>query len=215
MSDGIALLVSYVYVFAIIGLGEVIRRSRGYGSEFTRKVIHIGVGMWIFGTVALFESRTWALVPPLTFVLINYLSYRYGLFKAMETEEANPGTVYFPIAFAALIAVFWGSPGLLTASLMPMTWGDAMGAVLGRRWGRHRVGLRGRTLEGSAAMWAFGFVSAALALALVGQVPWGSALAAAAITSLAATLVEAFTPLGLDNLTVPAASALVLWGLLA
>ena len=72
--------------------------------DFTRKFIHIGVGMWVVGTVLLFENRFLAVIPPLSFVLINYVSYRRETFKAMETgEKGNLGTVYFPLSFAILI----------------------------------------------------------------------------------------------------------------
>ncbi len=74
MSDSLALLVSYVYVFSAIGAAEGLRRWRGYPTEFTRKFIHIAVGMWAYGTVLLFHSRAFAVIPPLTFVVLNAIS---------------------------------------------------------------------------------------------------------------------------------------------
>jgi len=54
--------------------------------------------------VLLFEHRTFAIIPPLAFVVINACSYWRGTFKAMETgEKENLGTIYFPLSFAALI----------------------------------------------------------------------------------------------------------------
>ena len=44
--DYTALIVSYAYVFGVIGLGEVLRRLGHRPVGFTRKFIHIGVGMW-------------------------------------------------------------------------------------------------------------------------------------------------------------------------
>ncbi len=55
--DAIALITSFAYVFAAIGVAEGLRKWRGYPAEFTRKFIHIAVGMWAFGTVLLFETR--------------------------------------------------------------------------------------------------------------------------------------------------------------
>lgn len=212
MNDGLALLISFGFVFAILALAEAIRRWRGYGVEFTRKVIHVGVGMWVFGTVALFQRWQMAVIPPLAFVVLNYLSYRFNLLKAMETGgKGSLGTVYFPIAFAALIVLFWSRPILLTASLMPMTWGDAMGAIVGRKWGKRRLGLNGRSLEGSAAVFLFSLATVALTLIILGPMNAVQALGIGALVAAAATIVELVSPWGLDNLTVPAASALVLW----
>jgi phytol kinase len=217
--DYMALIVSYVYVFAVIALGELIRRVAHRPAEFTRKFIHVGVGMWVVGTVLLFETWYLALIPPATFVVINALSYWRGTIKAMELEaRGNLGTIYFPIAFAAVIYYYWSQPVLMVASLMPMTWGDAMAAIFGERYGhyRYRVGGRTRSLEGSVAMLFWSWIATFLALFvmpyLLGKPPinWLLALIQGAAVALVCTLVEALSPWGIDNLTVPAAAVLVL-----
>ena len=153
--DYTALVISYAYVFAVIALGELLRRVGKRPPDFTRKFIHIGVGMWVLGTVFLFETWYFALIPPATFVLINAISYWQDTFKAMESEEkGNLGTIYFPISFAAVLYFFWNQPVLMVASMMPMTWGDAMAAIIGRRYGHYHyaIGKRTRSVEGSVAM---------------------------------------------------------------
>jgi phytol kinase len=217
--DYTALIVSYLYVLAIIGLGELLRRVGRRPLEFTRKFIHVGVGMWMVGTVVLFETWQFALVPPLTFVVMNALSYWLKIFKAMESEERDSlGTIYFPIAFAALIYVFWDQPLLLVASVMPMTWGDAMAAITGQRYGHYRFTIGGhtRSLEGSAAMLFWSWLATSAVLGgmpyLLGQSPvnWLLALIYGGFVAVLSTTAEALTPWGLDNLSVPAAAALAL-----
>ncbi|MGD2206367.1 MAG: phosphatidate cytidylyltransferase [Anaerolineae bacterium] len=217
--DYTALLLSYAYVFAVITLGEFLRRIRNRPLDFTRKFIHIGVGMWIVGTALLFENWYLSLIPPATFVLINALSYWRGAIKAMESgEKGNLGTIYFPLSFMAVIYYFWGQPVLMVASLMPMTWGDAMAAIVGRRYGHYRftVGRQTRSLEGSVAMLFWSWTSTSLALVvmpyLAGQplVDWILALIYGGAVALVCTLVEALSPWGIDNLTVPAAAVLIL-----
>lgn len=216
MTDPLAILISFVYVFVVLGLAEGLRRAFKLDIEFTRKVVHISVGMWAWGTAALFQDKWLAMVTPAAFVVINALSYRYGLFLAMESRDRrNLGTIYFPIAFIALIALFWGDlKPLFVAALMPMTWGDAFAAVIGRRFGRRRYTVFGttRSLEGSLAMFAFSFAGVWLALLAfssggpMAELAWLPALAAA----LAATAAESISPFGLDNLLVPAVSAAAL-----
>jgi phytol kinase len=217
--DYTALAVSYAYVFAIIALGELLRRIGRRRAEFTRKFIHVGVGMWVVGTVLLFETWYLALIPPATFVVINALSYWRGAIKAMELEgKGNLGTIYFPIAFAGVIYYFWSQPVLMVASLMPMTWGDAMAAVFGERYGHYRYAIGGRTrsLEGSVAMFFWSWVTTSLALFvmpyLLGKplINWLLALLQGAAVALVCTLVEALSPWGIDNLTVPAAAILIM-----
>jgi phytol kinase len=211
--DVLALIASFAYVFAAIGAAEGLRKWRGYSVDFTRKFIHVAVGMWAYGTVLLFENRTFAVITPLSFVAINAFSYWRGTFKAMETgERGNLGTVYFPLSFAALIWVFWGRPHLIVAGLMPMTWGDALAAVVGRRIGRRRYTVLGstRSVEGSMTMFFASWVAASVALLLFGPSGPITAVWVAAVTAFGAAVVEAVSPWGIDNLTVPAVSALIL-----
>ena len=213
-SDWLALAVSYVFVFAAIGIAEGMRKRRGYSTDFTRKFIHITVGMWSVGTVLLFDRWYMAIIPPASFILINYLSYRQETFKAMETgEKGNLGTVYFPLSFVLIVFLFWQQPHLVVASLMPMTWGDAMAAVLGARYGQFRYTLWGstRSLEGSISMFLFAFTATFLVLWLFPPLGLGISLLYALIVSVITTLVEAVTPWHLDNLTVPLVSAVILY----
>ncbi|TET54108.1 MAG: phosphatidate cytidylyltransferase [Anaerolineales bacterium] len=217
--DAIGLLASFAYVFLMIAVGEGLRRSRGYAVDFTRKFIHIAVGTWAYGSVLLFESRTMAMIPPLGFVLINAISYRWDIFKAMELgQKGKLGTVYFPLSFAVLIWFLWDQPHLLVAALMPMTWGDALAAVVGGRWGRNRYTIAGstRSAEGSLTMLFAAWIATAIPLLVLATpaIEPLAAVGAAALVAVAATGVEALSPWGIDNLTVPAVSALVLVALL-
>lgn len=213
-SDWLALAASYVFIFAAIGIAEGMRKWRGYSTDFTRKFIHITVGMWSVGTVLLFEHWYMAIIPPASFILINYISYRQETFKAMETgEKGNLGTIYFPLSFSVIIILFWSRPHLLVASLMPMTWGDALAAVLGARYGQFRYTVWGstRSLEGSVSMFLFAFIATFLALWIFAPLSLGLGLFYALIVALLATLVEAITPWHLDNLTVPLVSVVTLY----
>jgi phytol kinase len=218
--DWLALIISYVYVFAMIGIGEGLRKWPGqakpgtYSTEFTRKLIHISVGLWAFGTVLLFEHWYFAIIPPLSFVVLNYISYRQEIFKSVETgEKGNLGTVYFPISFAIIVRLFWASPHLLVASLMPMTWGDALAAILGRRYGQRKYSVLGstRSVEGSLAMLLFSWLSTFIALLLLSPLVWQTSLLYSLALAVFATLVEALSPWHIDNLTVPLLSAALLY----
>jgi phytol kinase len=241
MNDLIAVLISFAYVFSVLGVAEGLRITLKWNVESTRKFVHIGVGMWAFGTAVLFQSKWFALIPPLAFVLINYISYRRILFVAMESEdESNLGTIYFPIAFAAMILLWFDlSKALFIASLMPLTWGDPLAAVIGKRFGQHRYTIQGmtRSVEGSVALlvasalsiflplqWFFDIDLTVLLYQAVNS-EWGPiidvigpynlpesyALAGvfAVVIGWTAALVESRSTRGLDNLTVPGVVAMV------
>lgn len=217
MNDYIAIVIAFVYVFAVLGIAEALRRGLALSTDFTRKVVHIAVGMWSWCAVLLFESRWMAIVPPAAFVALNYISYRRDIFKAMEAgDRSNLGTVYFPAAFVAIILASgeqWKT--LLPLALMPMTWGDSFASIVGRRFGRRKyaVGASTRSIEGSAAMFAFSLISVAAALWSTTGQGITAALSTAFLVALAATVAEALSVRGLDNLFVPAASLAVLLAL--
>jgi phytol kinase len=105
-------------------------------------------------------------------------------------------------------------------------WGDGLAAIIGEAhggtrlciWGRIRVRRRGsKSVAGTAAMFAASF-AVTLIFTLVFSTRFGapgSALGISAVVALAATAVEAFTPLGIDNITVPLATALLYAGVFA
>ncbi|MBP8950505.1 MAG: hypothetical protein KBG73_16795 [Candidatus Promineofilum sp.] len=216
MNNTLGFILCLLYVFTMIGLAELLRRRRGYGSGFTRKVIHIGVGMMSWFLHLLFTSP-WPFVAACgAFMVINLLDWRYDFFKAMKSSSrSNLGTVYFPLAAAVVALVFWEQPPLMVAALMPLTWGDGLAPVIGATWGKrvYRIHTSTRTMEGSLGFFVAGFVFTWLALWVMPGLPEISPAAAvlpALIIMGVTTLIEAVSIWGLDNLTVTAAAILIL-----
>lgn len=216
MNNTLGLIICFAYVFAIIGLAEGLRRWRGYGSGFTRKVIHIGVGMMSWFLPFLFTSPWPFVFACAAFMVINLLDWRYGFFSAMQSShKSNLGTVYFPLAAAVVAIIFWDEPPLMVAALMPLTWGDGLAPVIGAAYGRrfYKIHTSTRTIEGSVGFFVAGLIFTWLALWVMPGSPEISPLAAlppALLIMLVTTLIEAVSIYGLDNLTVTAAAILIL-----
>ncbi len=227
-NDFIGLAISYIYATSLLVIGEGMRRLFGVKPDLTRKVIHIGAGMWVFGILLLFKHWEIGIIPFATFIGLNYLLYRYRIIGAMDTQDSSPGTVYFAISVTLLFGLLWRPGGpvdnaqIAVAGVMAMTWGDALAALIGRRFGQHKyqVGNSVRSWEGSAAM----FVASTSVIFLVLLLLPGSslsplatplglerALLTAIVTSTFATFAEAVSPHGTDNLSVPLVAAAVLW----
>ncbi|WP_420642045.1 diacylglycerol/polyprenol kinase family protein [Candidatus Leptofilum sp.] len=216
MNNWLGLIICFVYVFGIIGGAEGLRRWRGYSSGFTRKVIHIGVGMMSWALHFLFDNPWFFVVACAAFMVINLLDWRYGFFAAMaSSDRSNLGTVYFPFAAAIVAIIFWETPPLMVAALMPLTWGDGMAPVIGKAYGRrlYVVHTSTRSVEGSMGFFVGCLLFTWLAL-------WGmsgspdispaAALLPALVITLTTTLVEAVSIWGLDNLTITAVAILIL-----
>jgi phytol kinase len=216
MSNTLGIIICFVYVFAMIGLAEGLRRWRGYGSGFTRKVIHIGVGMMSWFIPFLFTSPWPFVFACVAFMVINLIDWRYGLIGSMQSKHrSNLGTVYFPFAAAVVALVFWEQPPLMVAALMPLTWGDGMAPVIGAAYGRrfYHVHTSTRTIEGSLAFFVAGFIFTWLALWVMPGSPEISPVDAvfpALVIMAVTTLIEAVSIWGLDNLAVTAAAIVIL-----
>ncbi|MFQ5400905.1 MAG: diacylglycerol/polyprenol kinase family protein [Anaerolineae bacterium] len=216
MNNWIGLVISIVYIFGVIGGAEALRRRRQYSSDFTRKVIHISVGMMSWALHLLFDTPWFFVAACAAFMLLNFLDWRYGFFAAMaSSDRANLGTVYFPLAMSVAAVLFWDHPPLMVAALMPLTWGDGLAPVVGRAYGRHpfQVHTSKRTVEGSAGFFIAALLATWLALWGMGGTPQVTPAAAflpALVVAGVGTLVEAVTIWGLDNLTITAAAGLVL-----
>ncbi|MGQ9851273.1 MAG: diacylglycerol/polyprenol kinase family protein [Aggregatilineaceae bacterium] len=227
--DWIGLGASYAYATGLLVLAEVIRRWRGYPQDFTRKIVHIGAGMWVFGVLALFDTWYIGIIPFASFIVINYILWRYKVLQAMDAPDSSPGTVYFALSITLLFLAFWrtGSPEdkgyIAAAGTMAMTWGDSMAAIIGKRFGRHHYNVAGgtRSWEGSAAMLIASAIAMFLTLVLVPgsalgplapTLASGVALAATLTGALVATVAEAFSPSGTDNLSVPLLAGAVVFG---
>ncbi|MFQ5436559.1 MAG: diacylglycerol/polyprenol kinase family protein [Anaerolineae bacterium] len=216
MNNWLGFLLCFIYIFSIIGVAELLRRQRGYSSDFTRKVIHIGVGMLSWALHFLFDTPWFFIAAAVLFMIINFLDWRFGLIKSMaSTDQSNLGTVYFPLAAAVVALLLWQQPPLMVAALMPLTWGDGLAPVIGKRWGKrpYTIHTSHRTLEGSAGFAAAAFLFTWLALWFIGGNPAIAPVAAllpALVIALATTAVEAISIWGLDNLTITAVALVII-----
>lgn len=214
----IGLLLSYAFVFAVLALAQVLLYGLKVPVFYLRKLVHIGVSHWWLVAVVYFSQPIYPMIGALSFVFINYISYKRKIFQAMELSpgedgEGNLGTVYFPVSLAVVVLTTFGGPVPMyvgTMAILVMGYGDGMAAIVGKlskglawnfSWGYKKK----KSLLGSSAIFGITFV-------LVYGISLGAgqlALEPALILAVIVTLVEAYTPWGLDNLTVPVAVLMV------
>jgi phytol kinase len=214
----VGLLVAAAYLHVAASL----KRDRGWPTGYTRKVFHF----LVFGTAAAVQvtlgvSALLCFGAAVSAVIFSAVLRGAGnpWFEAIARESDAPRRTEFVLVpyLATLIgglvgnALFGGDAvyGYLVAGF-----GDAVGEPVGTRFGRHRYRVpsaRGvaswRSVEGSAAVFLVSLAAVAVAVALRGA---AAMLVPMLFIALVATLVEAASPHGWDNLTmqlVPAAMA--------
>jgi len=226
--DILGLVLSYIYAFGLLFVVEAIGKKLHISQFITRKIIHIGAGLWAWAIIALFDHWYFGIIPFASFIVLNYIFVKKQSFEQMDEAESTLGTVYFAFSITVLFLAFWRTDALIDrvqiaiAGTMAMTIGDAFAALLGRHLKSKTFHIFGNTksLIGSVAMFVFSFIAIIVSLWIVpgsSLSPAGGVLSMPTmvqfsfITAVVATLVEALSPKGTDNLTVPLLSGLVLF----
>ena len=222
-----------VYAIIAVSLAIVMVMERRGTDKNVRKIVHIGVGFFVF--VWWMFSENWIM-----FVFFA-LPFAIVLFAAMLKDNVvsnstlgdiannqghKTGLFLYVVSIGVLIVFFWGHWTAATIGIVAMTWGDGFGSVIGKRFGRHRI-LNGKSLEGSLAVFAATAVMTAVIVLFYGWLtasgfyPTGDSIAivpvwaVSVIAGFLAMVLEALCPGQYDNLVIPlvVACAMVLLGL--
>jgi len=184
--------------------------------EWSRKLVHIGSGPVVLIAWWLGIDRAIAVPAAAMITLIAALNHRFRLLPAVEDVDRHSyGTVAYGASFTLLLWLWWPArPDAVAAGVLVMALGDGLAGLLGPRLASPSWSVFGerRSLVGTAAM----ALSSLLVLGLLAVLGEGPAPGAAAITLIAGvvTALEQWAFLGVDNLTVPMATA-GLWILLS
>ncbi|MDJ0597411.1 MAG: SEC59/DGK1/VTE5 family protein [Crocosphaera sp.] len=202
-----------LYLGGIIGLAEVLNRLRGTDAEFTRKIVHIGSGNVVL-------IAWWLQLPPWVLIgasfiasIIALISYFLPILPSINSVgRKSLGTFFYALSIGILTQWFWatGHPQYLVIGILVMAWGDGMAAIIGQKFGQHSYEVLGvkKSWEGSLTMMGVSFFVTSVILLWVGVPIWIVGMVSL-IVAMAAMGLEAFSKLGIDNLTVPLGSAVL------
>lgn len=206
LHDPVLALVSIGLVALLLRFVRWVQLRRPLPRFVFRKFLHALIGTVTLFMTTLFHSRGWATVPPALFAALNaspkLRAYVPGL--AEDATEAR-GLWTFPLGVCLVYLLFWdeGQNGAVLAGIAALSFGDPAAALVGTRWGQRRYTrwAHGRTVEGSLAF----FLVAAVAVGTVAAAcPGGPApLRAGVGCGIVGAIAEAFSPAGVDNVTIP------------
>lgn len=228
-------LVGLALVYAIIASSlavALVMERRGTGGD-ARKVVHVGVGLFVL--VWWMFSENWIMLVFFTvpFAVLLFIAMFRGnavseskLGDLANNKGHRTGLFLYAVTITILVAFFWDHWTAATIGVVAMTFGDGLGSIVGRRYGRHRI-LNGKSLEGSLAVFAATALAAAFIILYYGWLtssgfyPAGDSVAivpfwaVAAIAGLIAMVLEAVCPGQYDNIVTPlvVAVAMVALGL--
>lgn len=216
---------SFLFALAMARTAAWLKTGRRWKTNYSRKAFHVAMFTAAFGLglaapvdrVAAYGAGAGAFM-----LLISarpehpWLSPMYN---ALAREQDEPHRTYHLLAPFAATALGGMATGVLFAGFYQAGYlvaglGDAAGEPVGVRFGRHRYRVPTlssvrcfRSLEGSAAVLLVSFAAAALALYGLDYTA-AEVLAGATGAAVCATLTEAASPHGWDNLTTQLAACL-------
>ncbi len=205
----IAIVVLWIGLLLLVA--SLLNRSGGSSSEVVRKVVHIGTG-----NVILFAW--WLHIPAIISIgasilasIVTFLSYYLPILPGINSVgRKSLGTFFYAVSIGILVAWFWtiNQPQYAVLGILVMTWGDGLAALIGQKFGKHPYKIWGnkKSWEGSITMALVSFiVSISIFLSVQGNS--GQTWLVSLFVAIVATILEAFSVYGVDNLTVPLGSA--------
>ncbi len=219
-----------IYFVAAAGTALACRKLINIYDELFRKILHF----ILLGSLAVwtFSFETWWLeaATVIAFVIIVYpvlmFFERFKTYSSLTTErskgELKNSLIVVFLMFAVVIAVTEGifdDRWLALASVLAWGVGDALAALIGKKFGKHKLCGRfltgEKSLEGTLAMFSASFLSVFSVLVIRGGMNVLICLAVAAVTAAVSAAIELYTKNGMDTITCPLASMAVIIGLLA
>ena len=207
MRIALGYILTFGWVFLVLGAALLLKRKRNLSDEASRKLVHILVAFAWIPMSACFGTTWHGVLPPAAFIVLNAVSYKRNLFAAMERSDAEKkslGTVYYAVSMTAMAAWTRFLPELLPcygAGLFCMALGDGLAPVFGSiRRGNVKL-FGGRTLYGSICVFFVSFFVVSVFAGLFSTLPM--TVGQMALTALAAVALELIGVKGFDNLTLP------------
>ena len=211
LNDNIkGLIVTSIYILLVFILAIPLYLIK---PEYSRKEIHIMLGNFYFLALLYFTEWYFAFILPFTFIFVNYYLVKSKFIKLMERKDNQHnnskiqkgyGTVYYAISLTILIIYSWkiNKPDIGLCPFLSMAFGDGLACIIGESIKSPYMIIFGgkKSLAGSLSML---FVS----ILLFGIYFWYYNIKLWIIKSIfigiCSMVLEAFSPYGTDNLTVP------------
>nr|WP_275974337.1 MULTISPECIES: diacylglycerol/polyprenol kinase family protein [Argonema] len=189
----------------------MLHRYTNTDPEKIRKVVHIGTGQVILLAWWLQIPAWVGITASILASAVTLLSYKFPILPGVNSVgRKSLGTFFYAISIGILTAWFWPlqQPQYAALGILVMTWGDGLAALIGQRFGKHpyKVWDIQKSWEGSLTMVLVSYAVSSLILLVAQGNIWQTWIIPIPV-AIVATALEAFSKLGIDNLTVPIGSA--------
>ena len=217
--------ITVLYILVMVGGMLFARKLFTIPDELFRKILHfILLGAYIplvfafenWWTSAIFSLSLIAVLFPALF-----FAERIPLFSSFVNErkkgEFKSSMVYAVGMMAFSVTVCWGLFGdkyLVLASVYAWGVGDGLAALVGKRFGKHKIKWKladgKKSVEGSLTMFLCSFLSVLIVLLVRGGVATHFCVLIALLTAFVCALCELCAKNGLDTIICPVSAMAIL-----
>ena len=220
---GTLIVAVYLIVMGVSML--LIRKFTGVGDELFRKILHfVLLGAYIpllFGFSVWWHCLIFVVCLGVLLYPVLLLAGKIPGFSSFVNERKKGefrGSMILAIGVMAFsIVIGWGvlqDKYVVIASVYSWGVGDAFAALIGKRFGKHKITLRfvdnKKSIEGSLAMLITSCIAVFAVLLIRGGINPLLALAISLLASAASTFVELCSKNGLDTIFCPAVSMVII-----
>jgi len=216
-NDIIGLVLVYTYVVLLLIITEKVLHKYPVAS---RKILHIMTGNIAF-ILPLFQTReVMAFLAAGPFILFTFLMSPYSPIKSIRGKTSaaghSMGLVYYAITWTIMAYVFFDHMEIIAIGIFAMSFGDGFASLLGTTFGKRKYKIVGdeKSYLGSFFMFVFTLIMMTVALIYFNVEVTSTKLLVLPFIALIVTLVEAITPKGLDNISVPFTTSILYWAFL-
>jgi len=125
----------FLLLVMLLGIAEIISRQLKLPQEFSRKIIHITVGLLVVGFALNISEKQPITFLSLLFTIINAIILKFNLMPSMGSERKSYGTVFYPLTiFVAALALWDHQKILFLILVLVLALADAMAAIVGNNW---------------------------------------------------------------------------------
>jgi dolichol kinase len=203
----------YGYVACVIVLSHLLRNKM----KNPRKLVHILTGGIVFFWWSFDNAWVMAGLAALPFVPLLLLMTPISPVEKLRNSsigrisaDGHPyGLVMYAISWTILAFLLFDDLFAASVAIAAMSFGDGMGEIVGKRFGRHQY-MPHRTLEGSLAVFAASFLAiCAIGFFYFDIIGYASGYQPVMLLPFALgiagfiSIVEAVTPGKIDNLVIP------------
>ena len=217
--------ITMLYIIVAVGVMLLVRKYLTIPDELFRKILHfILLGAYI-PLVFAFETWWMAAIFAIALIIILFpalsVAGKVPMFSSFVNErkkgEFKSSMVLAVGMMAFSVIVCWGifaDKYLVLASIYAWGIGDALAALVGKRFGKHKIKWKPadskKSVEGSLAMFLCSFISVFIVLLLRGGIGMPMCFSIALLAAVACTIAELCAKDGLDTVICPISAMIVI-----